>query len=120
MTPASLATNPAWGESLVGLRMVVLLSWWPDYSGTKLLLGKIAKFDATVSPLFLLEIEDKPGDTYSMRYNAVLAYAQVEHPTFKNFRLPNMMPEEPVPDDTVVIWRHGCRQRRCGRKRRHT
>ena len=29
----------------MGLRMAVLLSWWPGYTGTELLLGKIAKFD---------------------------------------------------------------------------
>ena len=120
MAPSSFAINPEWGENLVGLRMVVPLSWWSGYSGAELPLGKIAKFDVTASPSFLLEVNGEPGDTYAIRYDAVLAYAQVEHPTFKNFRLPNMMPEEPVPDDTVVIWRHGCRQRRCGRKRRHT
>ena len=120
MAPTSYAIDLEWGASLVSLRMAVPLSWWPVYSVTELLLGKITKFDVTASPLFLFEVNDKPGDTYAIRYDAVLAYAQVEHPTFKNFRLPNMMPEEPVPDDTVVIWRHGCRQRRCGRKRRHT
>ena len=44
--------------------MAVTLSWWPGYSGTELSLGKIAKFDGTTSPSFLLEVNGKPGDTY--------------------------------------------------------
>ena len=118
MTPTSYAIDPEWGESLVGLRMAVPLSWWLDYTGTELLLGKIAKFDGAAGPSFLLTVDDEPGDTYAMRYDAVLAYAQVEHPTFGSFRLPDTMPEEPSPDDTVVVWRRGRGRRRRGRKRR--
>ena len=103
MAPTSYAIDPEWGESLVGLRMTVLLSWWPGYTGTELSLGKIAKS----RPLFLLAVDNEPGDTYAMRYDAVLAYTQVEHPTFGSFRLPDTMPEEPSPDDTVVVRRRG-------------
>ena len=53
-----------------------------------------------------------------MRYDAVLAYAQVEHPTFGSFRLPGTMPEEPSPDNTVVVRRRGHGRRWRGRKRR--
>jgi hypothetical protein len=118
MAPTSYAVDTEWGESLVGLRMAVPLSWWPGYTGTELSLGKIAKFDGTASPPFLLAVDDEPGDTYAMRYDAVLAYAQVEHPTFGSFRLPDAMPEEPSPDDTVVVRRRGRGRRRRGRKRR--
>jgi hypothetical protein len=117
MPPSSYTVDPEWGESLVGLRMAVPLSWWPGYTGTELSLGKIAKFDGTSSPPFLLAVDDEPGDTYAMRYDAVLKYAQVEHPAYGSFRLPDAMPEEPSPDDTVVVRRRG-RGRRRGRKRR--
>ena len=59
MAPTSYAINPEWGESPVGLRMAVPLSWWPGYSGTKISLGKIAKFDRTASPPFLLKVDDE-------------------------------------------------------------
>ena len=118
MAPTSYAIDPEWGESLVGLRMAVPLSWWPGYTGTELSLGKIAKFDGAASPPFLLEVDDEPGDTYAMQYDALLAYAQVEHLTFKNFRLLDMMPEEPTPNDTVIIRRHARGQCQRGRKRR--
>ena len=59
MAPTFYAIDPKWGESLVGLCMTVTLSWWPSYSGTKLPLGKIAKFDGTTSPLFLLEVNNE-------------------------------------------------------------
>ena len=65
MPLTSYATDPEWGESLVGLRMAVPLSWWPVYSGTEISLGKIAKFDGTVSPPFLLQVNDETGDTYA-------------------------------------------------------
>ena len=89
----------------MGFCITVLLSLWSGYSGTELLLGKIANFNITASPPFLLEVDDEPGNTYTIQYNVVLAYAWVEHPTFKNFRFPNMMPEEPAPDDTVGVRR---------------
>ena len=73
MAPTSYAINPKWGESLMGLRMAVPLSWWPGYSGTELSLGRIAKFNVTASPSFLLEVNDDPGDTCAVRYDAVLA-----------------------------------------------
>ena len=99
-------------------REPIRLSWWPGYTATKLLLGKIAKFDGAVSLTFLLAVNDEPGNTYTMCYGAVLAYVQVEHLTFGSFRLPGTMLEEPSPNETVVIWRRGCGQRRRGCKRR--
>ena len=60
-----------------------------------------------MSPSFLLEVDNKPGDTYAMRYNFVLAYVQVEHPTLKDFRLPDKTPKEPAPDDTIIVQRCG-------------
>ena len=41
MAPASYAIDPKRGESLVGLRMVVPLSWCPDYTGMELSLGML-------------------------------------------------------------------------------
>ena len=118
MAPTSYTIDPNWGESLEGLRIAVPFSWWPSYSGTELSLGKITKFDAAASPPFLLKVDDEPGNTYVVQYNAVLAYTEGEHPTFGSFHLPDTMPEEPSPDDTVVVWGRG--RGRCwrGRKRR--
>ena len=118
MAPTSYAIDPEWGESLVGLRMAVPLSWWPGYTGTELSLGKIAKFDGAASPQSLLAVDDESSDTYAMRYDTVLAYAQVERPTFGSFRLPDTMSEETSPDDTVVVWGRGRGRRRRGHKRR--
>ena len=87
----------------MGLNMAVPLSCWPSYTGTELSLGKIAKFEGAASPPFLLVVDDDPGDTYAMRYGAVLAYAQVKDPTCGSFPYPNMMPEEPSPNDTVGV-----------------
>ena len=66
MTPTSYAIDPEWGESPVGLRIAVPLPWWPGYSGTKMSLGKIAKFNVTASPLFLPEVNGESGDTYAI------------------------------------------------------
>ena len=66
MAPTSYAIDPEWGESLVGLLIAVPLSWWPGYNVTELSLGKIAKFDGTTSPPYLIEVDNKPGDTYAM------------------------------------------------------
>ena len=66
MAQTSYTIDPKWGESLVGLRMAVPLSWWPGYSGSKLSLGKITKFDGTASLPFLLEVNDEQGNTYTM------------------------------------------------------
>ena len=111
MAPNSYTIGPELGENLVGLRMAVPLAWCPGYSGTGLSLGKTTKFNGTASLSFLLGVEKKSIDTYAMQYDAVLAYAQVEHPTFKNFRLPNTMPEKPAPYDTAVVRRRGCKRR---------
>jgi hypothetical protein len=66
MPPALHQINPKWREGLVGLWMVVPLSWWPGYSGTNICLCKIAKFDPTKSLLFLIEVDNKPGNFYAM------------------------------------------------------
>ena len=118
MAPISYAIDLEWGESLVSLRMAVPRSLWLGYTGTELSLGKIAKFDAAASPPFLLEVNDEPGDLYAMRYDAVLAYVQVEHSTFGSFHLPNTMPEEHSSNNTVFVGRRGPGRRRRSRKRR--
>ena len=96
--------------------MTVSLSWWPGYSGNNICLGKIANFDPSVSPPFVLKINDEPGDFYGIQYDAVLKYAQADHDTYPNYRLPDTTPEEPAHNDTVVIQRRG-RGRCRGRKR---
>ena len=54
-----------------------------------------------------------------MRYDTVLAYTQVDYPTFKNFRLPVTMPEEPTPNDTAVVQRCGCGRWRSRKRHQH-
>ena len=58
MPPISYAIDPMWGESLVCLRMTVPLSWWHGYSGTEISLEKIATFNGTARPPFLLEVDN--------------------------------------------------------------
>ena len=57
-------TDPEWGERLVGLRMVVPLSWWPGYSGDDICLEKITNFNPSASPPFFRKIDNKPGNFY--------------------------------------------------------
>jgi hypothetical protein len=119
MPPTSYPFDPEWGESLIGLRMSVPLSWWPGYSGNDIASGKIAKFDPSASPPFFLEVDDEPGDLYGIRYDAMLAYATVEHPTFSNYRLPEKAPKDPSLENSVAVRRRGrARVRNRGRKRR--
>ena len=66
MPPTSYAINLEWGESLVGLRMAVPLSLWPSYSGNDTCFGKLAKFDPSVSPPFVLELDNEPGNFYGI------------------------------------------------------
>ena len=45
MPPTSYTIDLKWGESLVGLCVAVLLSWWPGCIGTGISLGEISKFN---------------------------------------------------------------------------
>jgi hypothetical protein len=99
--------------------MSVPLSWWPGYSGRDVCSGKIAKFDPSSSPPFLLEVDDEPGDFFGIRYDAILAYAKVEHHAYKSYRLPNEPPKDPALENSVVVRRRG-RGRGCGGSDRGT
>jgi hypothetical protein len=106
--------NLEWGESLVDIQMVVLVSWWPGYSGINLCLGKILKFDPTSNPPFLLKVNNEPGDFYAMQYDAIQAYIQADHVTFLNFRLPDTAPKESALENRGVVQRR-CRRCCCSR-----
>ena len=75
MPTTSYLIDPEWGESLLGLRMAVPLSWWPGYSSDNICLGKITKFDPSARPPFVLKIGNNSSDFYGIQYDAVLKYA---------------------------------------------
>ena len=78
MPPTLYPIDPEWGEGLVGLRIAVPLSWWHGYSSTDICLDKIAKFDPTESPPFLLGVKGGSGNFYAMRYKLRLKFAFIQ------------------------------------------
>jgi hypothetical protein len=94
-----------WAESLIGLRMQVEESWWDGCSGSTLYPGRIAavNFDDAVGRFFLLQLdEEREGETYPMRYDAVLHYADEQHPNFSRFHLPDGLLEDPADEEITL------------------
>ena len=83
-----------WAVSVVGLRMQVPEHWWPGYSGSKLCAGKIVAvdFDEPAGRYFTLRLdadEDEDDEiVFSMRYDAVVHYADEQHERYASFKLP--------------------------------
>ena len=84
--------DPEWAESLVGLRVNVPSHWWPDFDGYEDNLGTIAavNFTQTNQRYFqlLLDGDKREYAYYSMQYDAVFAFVDVDQPLLSSFRLP--------------------------------
>ena len=90
-----------WAESLVGLRLIVPNSWWPDFHDDQLNPGRIASINADEPRAYYFEVQlDGADHCYGMLYKSVLLYADIEQPGFDRFRLPDHCPGNP--DDEVV------------------
>ena len=76
-----MAIDREWAESLVGLRLKVPEHWWDGFSGNTESEGRIAEvdFEDAAERFFMLELDEEEGCHYSMRHDAVLHYADVEH-----------------------------------------
>jgi hypothetical protein len=100
-----VSVDKEWAESLIGLRMQVEESWWDGCSGSTLYPGRIAavNFDDAVGRFFLLQLdEEREGETYPMRYDAVLHYADEQHPNFSRFHLPDGLLEDPADEEITL------------------
>ena len=90
MPPLSSRTipiDPEWAEYLVGLRLNVPSHWWPDFDGDEENLGTIlaVTFMQTNQRCFQLLLDSDEGKKayYSMRYDAILAFVDVNKPLFQ-------------------------------------
>ena len=94
--------NSEWAEALVGLRLNVPNSWWPGFVDDGLNRGRIAAINLDTPNAFYFEVElnNKLGAHYAMRYDSVLLYADEGQPGFSRFRLPMLCPGNP--DDEIV------------------
>jgi len=94
-----------WAKSLVGLRMKVEECWWPEFSSTALCPGKISavNFDDEAGRFFLLQLDGEER-TYpmTMRYDAVLLYADEEDANFYKRHLPDSLPEDPEGEEITL------------------
>jgi hypothetical protein len=83
--------------------MKVPESWWPGYDGDELCPGRISAvdFDDEHGRFFHLELDDGDGP-YRMRYDAVLNYADEEHPTFNSFQLPSHLLSDPEDEEVTL------------------
>jgi hypothetical protein len=77
-----------WAEALVGLRLNVPNSWWPGFVDDGLNRGRIAAVNLDAPNAFYFEVElgNKLGAHYAMRYDSVLLYADEGQPGFSRFR----------------------------------
>ena len=95
-TPHPYPIDPEWAASLVGLRLIVPNSWWPDYHDDGLNLGCIVAidYDAMGTGFFQLQLDGKDY-TYGMNYDSVLLYADSKQPGYAGYRLPDHCPANP-------------------------
>jgi hypothetical protein len=103
VSPTAATIDREWARSLIGLRLKVEACWWPEFSGHELYPGVIEDFDfdAPNDRFFIFRID---GDewTYNMRYDAVVHYADEEHPSFHTFRLPDGYMQDPTTEEVTL------------------
>ena len=94
--PPLFPIDEEWAATLVGLRVLVPDSWWPEYITHNLNAGKIVSVDFSdeAGRFWALQLDADVEDgeeetTYLMRYDAVLLYADAEDSWYENFNLPN-------------------------------
>jgi hypothetical protein len=98
-----MAVDQKWASSLVGLRLKVPAHWWNNWSGNTLYAGQIAdiNFSDDAKRYFMLKLDSEENrNLYPLRYDAVLCYADKEHPTHSRFDLPEKPPAPADPNVT--------------------
>ena len=100
--------DPEWAQSVVGLRLKVPDWWWNGCNGRTLHPAKVTGvvLDDDNQCYFRFKLNDK-GDPrpWPIRYDALLAYADFEHETFPQFRLPTRPPIDPALDRVARVRR---------------
>jgi len=98
-----MVVDQKWASSLVGIRLKVPAHWWNNCSGNTLYAGQIAdiNFSDDAKRYFMLKLDSEENrNLYPMRYDAVLRYADKEHPTHSRFDLPEKPPAPADPNVT--------------------
>jgi hypothetical protein len=92
-----------WASTLIGLPMQVPNSWWNGYNkdDETLNVGTIVgvDFDTPQSNYFQLECV---GKIYTMQYDAVYLYADINHANYEKYSLPPDAPTNPENEDDVI------------------
>jgi hypothetical protein len=103
VSPTAATIDREWARSLIGLRLKVEACWWPEFSGHELYPGVIedVDFDDPNDRFFIFRID---GDewTYNMRYDAVIHYADEDHPSYHTFRLPDGYMQDPTTEEVTL------------------
>jgi hypothetical protein len=90
-----------WVELLVGLRLIILNSWWPAYHDDGLNLGRIAAINLDKPRAYYFQVQlDDNEYLDGMLYTSVLLYVDSDQPGFTKFHLPACCPGNP--DDKMV------------------
>ena len=100
--PKWSSIDKEWANHLIGLRMKVDASWWPGYKDEEEPIpGAIVGLDFKdeAGKFFQFQI-DGETHTYSMRYDAVLHYADEESRRFHVYHLPS--DQLPDPEDEEI------------------
>jgi hypothetical protein len=90
------------GGGISRLRLNVPNSWWPGFVDDGLNQGQFAAINLNAPNAFYFEVEldDKLGAHYAMRYDSILLCGDKGQPGFLRFRLPMLCPGNP--DDKMV------------------
>jgi hypothetical protein len=107
-----MVVDQKWASSLVGLRLKVPEHWWNNCSGNTLYAGQIAdiNFSSDAKCYFMLKLDSEENQNlYPMRYDAVLRYADKEHPTHSRFDLPEK-PPAPADPNVTESGKRKCRE----------
>ena len=107
-----VSIDPEWAASLVGLRMKVPKRWWDGCTGNKLFHGEVTAIDFTdgAERYFKFRLDSEKGSSYPMRYDAILHYADDEHPRYSAYLLPSAPPAAPVLGEGARVRRQRQRQ----------
>ena len=93
--------------SLIGLRVAIPDYWWPEFDTAHLNKGKIMAVNFTDAADHFWEVklddESPDDDTWLLRYDAVLLYADQDDDWVENFNLPNSIIASPEHESVVII-----------------
>ena len=88
-----------WAQRLIGLRMKIRGTWWSAEWGIQLYDGLITSYDHSIRRWKVTMDDD--SESYDIRYDAVIQYADEEASTFEQFNLPELPVAPPATEATV-------------------